>query len=344
MLPRLLAAKFGPTTNYGGSASDGQSTVSHSVTLSGLSQTTSYHFRVVASNSYGFSTASADQIFATLNPIAVAITSPANGSTILRPDFMVRGTVENSTGSETGVTVNGVVATVYGNEFFVNHLPLQEGENTITVTATDPAGNSASTSVTVTASPSANYISIAAMPDSGIAPFEGTVRVDGSFSIASPVSLSWTGPASVEFIPATDGLESGIRMNSEGICLIGATAAGPDGQQLEDTVAVIVQNAAQLDGLLRSKWNGMIACLAGGNTGNALNSIVTTARPVYQEMFSVLAGQIPSIVATQSELNLVFIAGNRAEYELVTVENGKNYSYVVIMKKDANGLWMIADF
>jgi hypothetical protein len=37
---------------------------------------------------------------------------------------MVKGTVTNSTGNETGVTVNGIVATVYGDYFVANNVSL----------------------------------------------------------------------------------------------------------------------------------------------------------------------------------------------------------------------------
>jgi len=33
-----------------------------------------------------------------------------------------------------------------------------------------------------------------------------------------------------------------------------------------------------------------------------------------------------------------------AEYELVTIEGGKTYSYEVIFIKNADGLWMIREF
>ena len=72
--------------------------------------------------------------------LTVYISSPSDGSTITRPDVTVRGTIINSTGKETGITVNGIVATVYGNQFTVSRVPLSVGPNTITATATDIAG------------------------------------------------------------------------------------------------------------------------------------------------------------------------------------------------------------
>ena len=57
----------------------------------------------------------------------------------------VQGTVE----SGSSVTVNGVTATVTGTTFTATGVPLSLGPNTITATATDAAGNAASTSITV---------------------------------------------------------------------------------------------------------------------------------------------------------------------------------------------------
>jgi hypothetical protein len=48
-----------------------------------------------------------------------------------------------------GVVVNGYPAQVNGNRWFVNNLPLVEGDNSITVTATQPDGATASDSIPV---------------------------------------------------------------------------------------------------------------------------------------------------------------------------------------------------
>jgi hypothetical protein len=85
------------------------------------------------------------------SPITITVTAPLNGSTINGPDVMVKGDVSNTTGNETGVTVNGIVAAINGSQFVVNHLPLTEGVNTITIAAVDTVKNSRSTSITVTA-------------------------------------------------------------------------------------------------------------------------------------------------------------------------------------------------
>jgi hypothetical protein len=77
----------------------------------------------------------------TVSPMAISITSPLDGETISRPDTLILCTITNATGNETGVVVNGIVAMVYGNQFVANHVPLEEGGNTITATAMDTDGN-----------------------------------------------------------------------------------------------------------------------------------------------------------------------------------------------------------
>ena len=64
---------------------------------------------------------------------------------------MVKGTILNGEGHEIGVTVNGVVAIVYGDQFAANHVPLQDGSNVITATATDINGAISTAALTVNA-------------------------------------------------------------------------------------------------------------------------------------------------------------------------------------------------
>ena len=112
---------------------------------------------------------------------------------------MVEGTITDAPGFEIGVSVNSIVALVDENRFVANHVPLLDGQNTITATAVDTFGHRATASITVSADTSGDYVRIRAEPDSGISPFETTLTIEASFSFNSS-SLSHTGPGTVEVV------------------------------------------------------------------------------------------------------------------------------------------------
>jgi len=118
--------------------------------------------------------------------------------TPILPDTSIECTIINPLGHEVGVNVNGVVALAEGNHFIANHVPLEDGANTITATATDAEGNTASDSIKVYADTTQNYIRITADEESGIPLFETTLRVDASFPLTEESSITYTGPGEVK--------------------------------------------------------------------------------------------------------------------------------------------------
>ncbi len=80
-------------------------------------------------------------------PPQVVITSPTHGTTFSMSPITVTGTVDDPSAS---VTVNEIAAVVASDgTFTVDGLMLQEGENTLTVTATDPCENKSQNVITV---------------------------------------------------------------------------------------------------------------------------------------------------------------------------------------------------
>jgi hypothetical protein len=340
--PSDSLVEYGETTAYGNALSDSTMTANHSLALTGLKSNTTYHFKVTSKNSYGLSSSSGDNTFTTSGIIAITITLPSDDSTVTGPDVTVQGTVTNVLGNETGITVNGVVTTTYGNQFIANHVPLTEGSNTIKATATDSAGNAASASITVNAVTTGNYIRITSNIESGTAPLETTLRIDGLFTIENSSIIVDNGTGVERLSAGTD--EYTVRLNAEGVYQFTANVTGPDGNVYQDTIAITVMNKEQLDNLLKARWASMTNALKIGDTSTALSYIAMASRTSYQEMFDDLASQLPTIVSTQVGFSLISIEDRVAKYELVTSENGKTYGYEVIFVTDANGLWTVQDF
>ena len=341
--PSNSLVEYGTTTAYGSTATDPALTTSHSVTITNLNLQAGYHFRVTSTNNYNLTSSSGDNAFATKSPITVAITSPSNGSTISRPDIMVKGTMTNTTGNETGVTVNGIVATVYGTQFIANHVPLAEGASTITVTATDTAGYMETASLNVTASTTGNYITITSNIDSGIAVLEPTLRVDGYASGSMP-SIEYTGPGSVDWTNCTSYDACKVKMTTEGAYYFTSTGMGTDGNAYQDTIAITVLNKTQLDALLKAKWEGMKTALKTNDINVALNYLGAGIRAKFEGIFTLLGADLPLIISQLPGINLISVKGDGAKYYMKKSENGKEYAYFIYFAKDINGFWKIENF
>jgi hypothetical protein len=275
--------------------------------------------------------------------ITIAIASPSNNETINKPYVTVKGAIINTTGNETGVAVNGIVATTYGNQFIANHIPLTEGSNTITVTATDTAGNTATTSIVVNAVTTGNYIQLTANPESGISPLEATLKIDGSFSITNS-TITYTGPAQPEFLFSSAD-EYRVRMTVEGIYYVTASVTGPDSNVYQDTVAIIVLNSAQLDALLRAKWEAMKTALANQDINSAVNYYTEETKQHYNDIFTTLYTQLPQITQNMQNIQMIYAKDNTAKYRIKTseVHAGQTYdiTYYIYFVVDENGIWKI---
>ncbi len=343
--PASAIFEYGTTTAYGITYSNPTLSTANSITLTNLAPATTYYFRITATNSSGLSSSSGNQTFTTQNPTAqvtIAIISPSDGATFSTTDVTVRGSIINTTGNDTGVTVNGMPAAIYNNLFVVNGVPLTDGPNTITATATDTAGNTATTFITINAITIGYYINLTASTESGIAPLEVTLKIDGSFSIANS-SISVAGPAGVEWL-STSAQEYRVRLNAEGVYYFTVSATGPDGNLYEDAVAITALNQAQMDNQLKTKLDGMKTAMVNGDIEGAISYFAEDSRNSFRQQFTALSSILPQIASEMGAITLVNVKGDMAEYDLRVVRSGTTYSFQLIFIRDKDGVWRIRSF
>ncbi len=101
---------------------------------------------VVASDAAGNTNTVTVDITVDLTAPSISISAPSDGATVAVPTVTVSGSTE----AGATLVVNGLEVAVDPDGDFSVEVALAEGANTITATATDPAGNSASDSVDVT--------------------------------------------------------------------------------------------------------------------------------------------------------------------------------------------------
>jgi len=136
------------------------------------------------------------------------------------------------------VIVNGVTALVHDGTFVANHVPLQERENSITVKAVDVNGEHSEKTLSVTVESSARYAELHTDMESGLAPMETTLRLDGNFAFPAQPVISNVGPSEVEFLTGTEPGTWNVSLPEPGIYVFTAEAQDENGTSYSDTVAV----------------------------------------------------------------------------------------------------------
>ena len=327
-------------------ASDSSADTAHSVTLANLSPATTYHFRVVAVSDNGTTTYSADATFKTIGgQISITIISPADGASIAGNRVMVTGTITNPANVETGVTVNGIPAAVSNNQFAVNDVPLNAGQNTITVIATDVNGATATKSITVNAVIAENFIQLSAYPDSGTAPLEVTLRINGTFSITDSV-ITVTGPGAVEQLESETPEEYRYRIPTAGLYTFIATVTGPGGISYTDSMSINVSSVEHIDTILRARWDGFKNAMNNHDIDSAMLNFSSDSQEIYREIYTALKPILSDVVNELNSATINFISSDdyTAIYEILVTRNGKTYSFQLQFEKDASGIWKIFKF
>ncbi|MBI4843955.1 MAG: hypothetical protein HY809_06495 [Nitrospirae bacterium] len=276
--------------------------------------------------------------------IELNIVFPPDNETISKPYTLVTGTVSNSAGKETGVTVNGIIADTYNGGFLINNLHLLEGENTIVVTAADTAGSVSSASRKVYYSPSAPYITLGSNNMSGIAPLKTYFYVDTAIpNSVSSFKMDYEGDGVIDYT-GTSFDDISFEYASEGVYYPTAFVIDSENNVYQSYVAIVVQNAAELNTLLNGKWEGMRSSLLNQDVERALGYFAERAKDKYRRIFTALENKLPEITGNFVEFNILDVYENSAEYEVIANENGIFYSYPGTLIKDGSGIWKFKDF
>jgi len=134
-LSTIVSFEYGETSDYGNqitaerSPIDGTSNVSVSVNLTGLSENTTYHYRVVASNSAKGPINGADRSFVTLQSGSAPTATTNTANNVSTTSATLNGLV-NPNDLSTTVTFEYGESTAYGNQATADQSPLTGSANT----------------------------------------------------------------------------------------------------------------------------------------------------------------------------------------------------------------------
>lgn len=279
--------------------------------------------------------------FTVAQTLQVTIITPADGTIVTAGSVLIRGTIQ-ATETDVGVTVNGIPGTVQGNSFAAL-VPVTPETTTLTTVATTATGMTASNSVAITVSSAqASPIALLAKPQSGVAPLTVEFSLLGA-PPAATISLDFDGDGTVDFMGAS--LEGQVSTYpTPGLYFPMVTITDSQGNQAIVRVLVQVYDQADLNASLQAKWSAMKDALRRGDIGKALESIALSDREEYLPLLTALGPQLSRIDTILTEINPVSFDDDRAEYQMIRIDNGIRISHFILFVKDADGIWRLKFF
>lgn len=270
--------------------------------------------------------------------LSVAVTSINSGAAVDTDILLLSGTV---TGPEnTGVTVNGLVATVADGRFYINNLPLKPGVNTIAAVAAAPDGRTVTETITVTSNARALFQADIS-PVSGVAPLRVALTVTNrSVNPIQTIVVDVDGQGSL-ITSADPTIPIAFTYSAPGVYRPKIAVTNNRGATSSQTLTVVALDPAQMDRLFVNLWDGMNSALKAGNLAGAAEYLNAGARLKYRPVFEALVSDMPQIVASYSALQRISISEDTGEYAITRPYQGQNQLYLVYFLKDADGVWRL---
>jgi hypothetical protein len=84
--------------------------------------------------------------------------------------------------------------------------------------------------------------------------------------------------------------------------------------------------------------------LRQGDLTRALDAMTLDARDPYRDLLTALTIPLSQIDQALTDPTLVELDENRAEYQMVRMDNGEATSYFVLFVRDVDGVWRLKFF
>ena len=272
--------------------------------------------------------------------ITLTLANPLPNATLDSTALDVSGTFQGP--PNTGITINGVVAMIYGDQFYAN-LDLEPGVNTLTITATTPDGTTITRTMTVTVAASASDpIKMTVEPQSGVAPLPVQFTIDNGSGLGlAHIDADLDSDGTTDFTTTDATIPVSYVYSSPGVYLATIRVTDSQGIIHRKQLIVVINDAAQMDQLFASLWNNMNNALKTGNIDGAAQYLNESAKRKYRPVFEALRLQFPQIITSYSPLRRILISEDIGEYAVVRTFNGQNRLYLVYFLRDADGVWRL---
>lgn len=270
--------------------------------------------------------------------LQVNVISPIQAATVTSNTVNVVGTFAGPL--NTGITVNGIAASLSGNKFAALNVPLEEGANTLTIVATTLDGLTVTKTLSVTRAGSSPYRA-ETFPSAGIAPLEVQFSIENlDTDPITRIDVDFEGDGSVDFTTTDATGEIRHTYRHPGVFEATLAVANSVGSRVEKVV-VVVQDPTHVDQLFNALWKGMNDALIAKDKAKALGYLNTAARTKYAPVFEELMPYFSGIVTSYSLLQRVNVSEDIGEYAVNRLIDSKNSLFLIYFLKDVDGIWRI---
>jgi hypothetical protein len=235
------------------------------------------------------------------------------------------------------LAINGTAVAVAADRTFAALVDLTEGTNSISLRATDRAGNVAAKSLIVTRDTFAPTL-VSLTPASGSTVSGASLRISGTFDDATEVSLSGMG-LSRSSLGNAFGFDVTLAIGANVFTLRGTDAAGNISEQ-----QIVISRAADYDPVdapYLSVWDGMNAALLAGDIETAVININVASRNRYRAVFEALLPNMQGIIESYSRPAAMYASENYVEYAIGRQTGTSTHIFIVSFSKQEDGTWKI---
>lgn len=269
----------------------------------------------------------------------VMVTSITSGAMVSTDNLLLSGKFGGP--ENTGVTVNGVVAVTADGKFYVNNLPLQPGTNTLTVIATTPDGQTVTQTLTVI-NTGLSPFQVTVEPQSGVAPLNVAFTVTAQTSnTIQQIAIDFDGNGTTDFTTTDPTAPITFTYNTPGVYQPRITITDNQGATYNQSLAVVVYSAVQMDKLFETLWTNMNNALQSGDITGASRFLNASAKLKYKPLFDALLSRMSQILASYSSLRRISISENIGEYAINRTYLGQNRIYLIYFLRDSDGVWRL---
>jgi len=279
------------------------------------------------------------QVAGTAPAVSLSLIPSLDGSTVDEDHVAVSGTFTGP--ANVGITVNGTTAQIIGNTFCAGDVLLDNGANTLTVTAMAPDGSTSSQSPIVTSTGS-SPVELEVDQETGFAPHTATFSLtDNTGATLTTIEYDVDGNGTPDYTTSDPAATIQHTYTTPGCYIATVTATDDAAGAYIGRRTVVVLDAKKQVGGLQGVYYRMLEALRNGDIPAAKNYFAATSQDKYETIFTAMQAGLSSIVDSLGTIAQTQAGNDLAEITVKREKDGIPYLYTINLIRGESGMWRI---